>query len=45
MRKPTLSLPPDAPSDNSAGNSGAAVFTKGDRVTTGWLGTYTAIRP
>src|SRR5690606_22855478 len=36
----TLLLPPDDPSDNSAGNSGAAVFTRGgDRLGTGWLKT------
>lgn len=41
----TLLLPPDGPSDNSAGHSGAAVFTRGgDRLATGWLGAYTAIR-
>jgi helicase len=45
----TLLLPPDVPSDgrygNSAGNSGAAVFTRGgDRLATGWLGGYAAIR-
>lgn len=41
----TLLLPPDDPSDNSAGNSGAAVFTRGgDRLGTGWLGAYAAIR-
>lgn len=42
----TLPLPPDGPSGISAGNSGAAVFTRGgDRLATGWLGVYTAIRP
>lgn len=41
----TLLLPPDDPSDNSAGNNGAAVFTRGgDRLRTGWLGAYAAIR-
>jgi len=41
----TLLLPPDDSSDNSAGNSGAAVFTRGgDRLGTGWLGAYAAIR-
>jgi hypothetical protein len=33
------------PSENSPGNSGAAVFTRGgDRLGTGWLGAYAAIR-
>ncbi|MFJ9541808.1 hypothetical protein ACIRPX_31745 [Streptomyces sp. NPDC101225] len=41
----TLLLPPDDPSDNPAGNSGAAVFTRGgDRLGTVWLGAYAAIR-
>ncbi|WP_342211074.1 MULTISPECIES: DEAD/DEAH box helicase [unclassified Streptomyces] len=41
----TLLLPPDDLSDNSAGNSGAAVFTRGgDRLGTGWLGAYAALR-
>ncbi|MFG3292551.1 DEAD/DEAH box helicase [Streptomyces sp. NPDC048179] len=40
----TLLLPPDDPSDPSAGRSGAVVFTRGDRVGTGWLGVYAAIR-
>ncbi len=40
----TLLLPPDDPSDNSPGNSGAAVFTRGgDRLGTGWLGAYAAL--
>ncbi|MFE0732564.1 hypothetical protein ACFW2X_30850 [Streptomyces antibioticus] len=37
-------LPPDYPSDPSAGRTGAAVFTRGDRVGAGWLGVYSAIR-
>ncbi|MDX2819982.1 DEAD/DEAH box helicase [Streptomyces ipomoeae] len=40
----TLLLPPDDPSDPSAGRGGAAVFTRGDRLGTGWLGAYAAIR-
>lgn len=40
----TLLLPPDDPSDPSAGRSGAVVFTRGDRVGAGWLGAYAAIR-
>ncbi|WP_251075098.1 DEAD/DEAH box helicase [Streptomyces sp. ISL-12] len=40
----TLLLPPDDPSDLSAGRTGAAVFTRGDRLGTGWLGVYAAIR-
>ncbi|WP_234543064.1 hypothetical protein [Streptomyces shenzhenensis] len=39
-----LLLPPDDPSDSSAGRSGAVAFTRGDRVGTGWLGVYAAIR-
>ncbi|MFJ8314174.1 MULTISPECIES: hypothetical protein [unclassified Streptomyces] len=34
----TLLLPPDGPS----GNCGAAVFLRGDRLATGWLGAYAA---
>lgn len=41
----TLLLPPDDASDLSAGRTGAAVFTRGgDRLGTGWLGAYAAIR-
>ncbi|WP_199800669.1 hypothetical protein [Streptomyces marianii] len=41
----TLLPPPEDPSDNSAGNRGAAVVTRGgDRLGTGWLGVYAAIR-
>ncbi|MFK0110185.1 hypothetical protein [Streptomyces sp. NPDC091217] len=40
----TLLLPPEDPSGLSAGRSGAVVFTRGDRVGTGWLGVYAAIR-
>ncbi|MFF1297063.1 MULTISPECIES: DEAD/DEAH box helicase [unclassified Streptomyces] len=39
-----LLLPPPGPFDPSAGRTGAAVFTRGDRVGTGWLGVYAAIR-
>ncbi|MFF2013759.1 hypothetical protein ACFVWY_32495 [Streptomyces sp. NPDC058195] len=38
----TLPLPPAGPADPSAGRSGAAVFTRGDRVASGWLGAYAA---
>ncbi|KUO16838.1 DEAD/DEAH box helicase [Streptomyces dysideae] len=45
----TLLLPPDDAADGPygdlAGNCGAAVFTRvGDRVATGWLGVYGALR-
>ncbi|MFF9040991.1 hypothetical protein ACF090_36640 [Streptomyces sp. NPDC014892] len=41
----TLVLPPPDPAGPSAGNVGAAVFSRGgDRLATGWLGAYMAIR-
>ncbi|MFJ8846838.1 DEAD/DEAH box helicase [Streptomyces cyaneofuscatus] len=39
-----LPLPPAGPADPSAGSRGAAVFTRGDRLATGWLEAYAAIR-
>ncbi|MFE7485705.1 DEAD/DEAH box helicase [Streptomyces sp. NPDC057552] len=38
----TLLLPPADPADPSAGNRGAAVFTRGDRLAAEWLGAYAA---
>jgi helicase len=40
----TLLLPPPAPTDLSAGRTGASVFTRGDRLATGWLAAYGGIR-
>ncbi|WAX78761.1 hypothetical protein [Streptomyces sp. KMM 9044] len=40
----TLLLPPADPSDLSAGRTGVAVFTRGDRLGTGRPGAYAAIR-
>lgn len=40
----TLLLPPAGPADAGDGARGAAVFTRGDRLASGWLGTYAALR-
>ncbi|MGW3216476.1 DEAD/DEAH box helicase [Streptomyces parvus] len=40
----TLLLPPAGPADAGDGYRGAAVFTRGDRLASGWLGTYAALR-
>ncbi|PSK73739.1 DEAD/DEAH box helicase [Streptomyces sp. CS149] len=40
----TLLLPPAGPTDAGDGYRGAAVFTRGDRLASGWLGTYAALR-
>ncbi|WP_408992034.1 DEAD/DEAH box helicase [Streptomyces sp. 1268] len=40
----TLLLPPAGPADAGDGHRGAAVFTRGDRLASGWLGTYAALR-
>ncbi|TYR63685.1 DEAD/DEAH box helicase [Streptomyces parvus] len=40
----TLLLPPAGPADAGDGCRGAAVFTRGDRLASGWLGTYAALR-
>jgi helicase len=39
----TLLLPPPDPTDSSAGRTGAAVFTRGDCLATGWLAEYAAL--
>ncbi|WP_234013232.1 DEAD/DEAH box helicase [Streptomyces sp. HCCB10043] len=40
----TLLLPPVGPADAGDGCRGAAVFTRGDRLASGWLGSYAALR-
>ncbi|MFF4859253.1 DEAD/DEAH box helicase [Streptomyces rubiginosohelvolus] len=40
----TLLLPPADPAGAGDGCRGAAVFTRGDRLASGWLGTYAALR-
>ncbi|MFF9851855.1 DEAD/DEAH box helicase [Streptomyces litmocidini] len=40
----TLLLPPSDPAGPPAGSRGAAVFTRGDRLASGWLGAYAAVR-
>ncbi|OKJ23395.1 DEAD/DEAH box helicase [Streptomyces sp. CB02130] len=39
----TLLLPPAGPAGAGDGCRGAAVFTRGDRLASGWLGTYAAL--
>ncbi|MGW4040172.1 DEAD/DEAH box helicase [Streptomyces sp. NPDC004778] len=39
----TLLLPPTGPVGAGDGRRGAAVFTRGDRLASGWLGTYAAL--
>ncbi|MFI1783650.1 DEAD/DEAH box helicase [Streptomyces rubiginosohelvolus] len=39
----TLLLPPAGPAGAGDGCHGAAVFTRGDRLASGWLGTYAAL--
>ncbi|MFF2862415.1 DEAD/DEAH box helicase [Streptomyces rubiginosohelvolus] len=39
----TLLLPPAGPAGAGDGCRGAAVFTRGDRLASGWLGTYGAL--
>ncbi|MFJ1796641.1 DEAD/DEAH box helicase [Kitasatospora griseola] len=38
-----LSYPPPAPDDPSAGRTGAAVFTRGDRSGVGWMKAYSRV--
>ncbi|MEU0234624.1 MULTISPECIES: DEAD/DEAH box helicase [unclassified Streptomyces] len=40
----TLPVPPADPADPSAGRFGAVVFTRGDRLASGWLEAYAAVR-